>query len=48
MSTPAAGLLASDIAKIPLITAIRGLHLTGAAQVSALPPESAWQVLDPA
>jgi hypothetical protein len=24
-----------------------GLHLTGAAQVSALPPESAWQGLDP-
>jgi hypothetical protein len=30
-----------------MITVIRGLHLTGAAQVSALPPESAWQVLDP-
>ena len=27
---------------------VRGLHLTGAAQVSALPPESAWQALDPA
>ena len=30
------------------ITTVRGLHLTGAAQVSALPPESAWQALDPA
>jgi len=30
-----------------LIIRLRGLHLTGAAQVSALPPESAWQVLVP-
>jgi hypothetical protein len=29
------------------VMGLRGLHLTGAAQVSALPPESAWQVLDP-
>jgi len=28
------------------IMPVRGLHLTGAAQVSALPPESAWQELD--
>ncbi len=30
------------------ISAVRGIHVTGAAQVSALPPESAWEGRIPA